>query len=47
MNVYDDRRLYKEGAVPLNPHISSKTIAPTTNASGNLQIELQVEAQDN
>ncbi|MFD1615764.1 hypothetical protein [Gelatiniphilus marinus] len=38
---------YKEGAVPLTPHISSKTIAPTTDANGNLQIEFQVEAQDN
>ncbi|MFD1615763.1 hypothetical protein [Gelatiniphilus marinus] len=47
VGIYGGMFPLKESFVPLNPHISSKTIAPTTDASGNLQIEFQVEAQDN
>jgi hypothetical protein len=36
----------KEGAVPLNPHIQVKNIAPTTDANGNLLIQIQVGAQN-
>lgn len=38
---------YKEGAVPLNPHIQTKNIAPTTDTNGNLQIQIKVSAQNN
>jgi hypothetical protein len=44
--IYGGTFPYKEGAVPLNPHIQIKNIAPTTDASGNLQIQIQVAAQN-
>lgn len=47
VGIYGGTFPYKEGAVPSNPHIQLKNIAPTTDANGNLQIEIQVEAQDN
>lgn len=37
---------YKPGAVPKNPHIISKTISPTTDSNGNLNINIKVGAQD-
>jgi hypothetical protein len=46
VGIYGGLFPYKEGAVPQNPHIQFKSIAPTTDASGNLQIEIQVEAQN-
>lgn len=36
----------KEGQVPQNPHFQFKSIANQTNASGELQIEITVEAQN-
>ncbi len=38
---------YKEGAVPVNPHIRQKTISSTTDASGNLNVNITVAAQNN
>lgn len=38
---------YKEGAVPIDPHIYFKSVAPTTNASGQLLIQYKVKAQIN
>lgn len=38
---------FKEGAVPFNPHIYYKSVAPTTNSSGQLQIQFKVSAQTN
>ncbi|MDL2313234.1 hypothetical protein LJC68_10210, partial [Bacteroidales bacterium OttesenSCG-928-B11] len=46
VGIYGGVYPYKEGAVPSNPHISSKVIAPQTNSSGELQIEINVNAQD-
>jgi len=46
VGIYGGTFPYKEGAVPLNPHIQLKNIAPTTDASGDLQIQIQVEAQE-
>lgn len=37
---------YKEGAIPVNPHIQSKTIAPTTDTNGNLNVNIKVAAQE-
>ena len=45
VGVYGGIFPYKEGAVPLNPHIQVKNIASTTDANGNLQIQIQVGAQ--
>ena len=36
----------KSGFVPQNPHFQSKTIAGQTNASGELEIQLTIEAQN-
>lgn len=36
---------YKEGAVPSNPHIQSKNIAGSTDAQGNLNVDIKVAAQ--
>ena len=36
----------KLGNIPENPHISSKTIAPQTSANGDLNIQIQINAQD-
>jgi hypothetical protein len=38
---------FKENGLPSNPIVVSKTIAPSTDASGNLQISITVKAQDN
>jgi hypothetical protein len=46
VGIYGGTFPYKEGAVPHNPHIQLKNIAPTTNANGDLQIQIQVGAQN-
>lgn len=46
VGIYGGTFPYKEGAVPLNPHIQLNNIAPTTDANGNLQIQIQVGAQN-
>jgi hypothetical protein len=46
VGIYGGTFPYKEGAVPFNPHIQVKNIAPTTDSNGNLQIQIQVEAQN-
>jgi hypothetical protein len=38
---------YKEGAVPVNPHIRQKTISGTTDANGKLNVNITVGAQNN
>jgi hypothetical protein len=37
---------FKEGMLPVNPHIQYKNIAPQTNNNGELQIEIKVNAQN-
>lgn len=37
---------WKDGVIPFNPHISSATIDPTTNSSGQLPVNIKVIAQD-
>lgn len=46
IGIYGGTFPYKEGAVPLNPHITIKNIAPATDNNGNLQIQIQVGAQN-
>lgn len=46
VGIYGGTFPYKEGAVPSNPHIQLKNIAPTTDINGDLQIQIQVEAQE-
>jgi len=47
IGIYGGLFPFKESALPVNPNIVSKTIAPQTNASGELNIQLQVKAQNN
>lgn len=47
VGIYGGTFPYKEGAVPLNPHIQIKNIAPVTNANGQLEIQIQIGAQNN
>ena len=44
--MYGTTSPYKAGAVPINPHIRSKTVASYTDNSGNLNINVTVGAQD-
>lgn len=46
VGVYGGLSPFKAGAKPINPHIQSKNISNQTNSIGQLQIEIQVEAQD-
>ncbi len=47
VGIYGGQFPYKEGAIPLNPHIKLVNNASTTDANGDLQIQIQVEAQNN
>lgn len=47
IGLYGGYAPIKEGAVPQNPHIVNKTIAPQTDVNGNLNINIKVGAQDN
>jgi hypothetical protein len=46
VGIYGGLFPFKAGAVPLNPHISIKNIAPQTDTNGDLNIQLKVNAQD-
>ncbi|MDD4218432.1 MAG: right-handed parallel beta-helix repeat-containing protein [Bacteroidales bacterium] len=46
VGIYGGMYPIKDGAVPQNPHIQLKNMAPTTDVNGDLQIQIQVEAQD-
>lgn len=47
VGIYGGTFPFKDGAVPMNPHIRSVSISPTTNAAGELSIDIIVGAQDN
>jgi hypothetical protein len=47
VGIYGGLFPYKDSALPVNPNIVSKTIVPQTNASGELNIQVQVKAQNN
>lgn len=46
VGIYGGLYPYKDGAMPQNPHIQIINNATTTDANGNLQIQIQVEAQN-
>jgi hypothetical protein len=46
IGLYGSVLPYKDGAVPINPHIQAKTIAPVTNSIGELNIDIKVAAQN-
>lgn len=43
--IYGTSDPYKDGAVPANPHIQTKNVSGTTNAQGDLNIDIKVSAQ--
>ncbi len=45
--IYGGANPYKEGAVPMNPHIQAISIPSTTDGEGKLNILVKVKAQDN
>ena len=47
VGIYGGLFPYKETAIPSNPHIETKTIAPQTNGTGELNIQVLVKAQTN
>ena len=47
VGIYGGLVPFKEGAVPINPHISQKSIQTTTDSNGLLNIYFTVEAQQN
>jgi hypothetical protein len=47
VGIYGGLFPYKESALPVNPNIISKTIAPQTNSNGELNFQMQVKAQNN
>ncbi|MFD1615762.1 hypothetical protein [Gelatiniphilus marinus] len=46
VGIYGGFAPAKVGMIPTNPHIQLKDIAPATDANGDLQIQIQVEAQN-
>ena len=47
IGIYGSNAPFKDGAVPINPHIQFKSIGTSTNADGDLPINIKVAAQDN
>lgn len=45
--IYGGANPYKEGAVPMNPHIQAISIPSTTDGEGKLHISVKVKAQNN
>jgi hypothetical protein len=46
VGLYGSAWPWKEGSVPVNPHIQTKSIAEQTNASGTIQVQVKVAAQN-
>lgn len=44
--IYGGFYPWKDYSIPVNPHISSKTISPTSDANGNIHVDINVHAQD-
>lgn len=47
VGIYGGLRPWKEGFLPFNPHIQSKTIADKTDGAGKIQVQVKVAAQNN
>lgn len=46
IGIYGGVFSWKEGSIPFNPHFQSVNISPTTDPSGNLNVNIKVAAQD-
>ena len=47
VGIYGGLFPWKEGSVPVNPHIQFKNIGSSTDPNGNLQLNIRVKAQNN
>ena len=47
IGIYGTIEPFIDGGVPINPHIQFKSIGTSTNAEGDLPINIKVAAQDN
>lgn len=47
IGIYGGSSPWKEGGIPFNPHISSKSIETQNDANGNIRIRIKVKAQSN
>lgn len=47
IGIYGGAFPWKDGSLPVNPHIQFKSISNTTDSNGNLQINIKVKAQKN
>lgn len=47
ISIYGGIFPYKTGAVPMNPHIQTKSISTQTNAAGEISVNIKAGAQDN
>jgi hypothetical protein len=45
--IYGGANPYKEGALPVNPHIRAKTLPAQTDAQGKINVQVTVAAQNN
>jgi len=45
IGIYGGVSPWKDGSIPFNPHFQSITVAPTTDSTGNLNVNIKVEAQ--
>ena len=46
VGIYGGMHPFKEGSVPMIPHVVSKSISHSIDAEGKLQVEIEVSAQD-
>ncbi len=46
VGIYGGMHPFKEGSVPMIPHVISKSISHSIDAEGKLQVEIEVSAQD-
>ena len=47
IGIYGGRFPWKDGSVPINPHIMINNVGGTTNSNGTLPVNIKVEAQNN
>lgn len=47
VGIYGGLRPWKEGSLPMIPHIQSKIISANTDAEGKIQVQVKVSAQNN
>jgi len=46
VGIYGGIYPWKEGSIPFNPHFQQVQVSPKTDANGNLNVNIKVEAQE-